>query len=373
LNPPPKVAAVPKPEPTVPPKNIVPISDAEAEKIIKKFKRKKKSGKGPLILLIILLIAVLGAASVFTVLALLDNKDDKSKVEEKEPVDEIIDITEAEETEPSVIIPKDSETQDDEEKDNEAFVIPCSDGTSAHIPQEEWVVMNEPTYLEEGRRVKLCSQCDKIAVDEPIPVLEYEGFSDVPKDAWYATAVEHCVVQGYFSGYSDGSFKPDDVLTREAFATILARASGAELDSYTDVIFEDVKSGDWFMSSVLWAADMGYMTGVGDGTSFGVGKAVNRQEIAVIFHRYAVSVGVTVEKDINLEDYSDHESIADWAKDSVSWAISYGLLGSTSTDIPTFSPEKTVTRAQAAQIFKNFNNFTVTKKTEEITEENTEE
>ena len=48
-------------------------------------------------------------------------------------------------------------------------------------------------------------------------------FPDVPNDAWYAKAVETVNDMGLMLGYEDGTFRPNDKLTRAEAATILVR------------------------------------------------------------------------------------------------------------------------------------------------------
>ena len=48
-------------------------------------------------------------------------------------------------------------------------------------------------------------------------------FPDVPADAWYAKAVDFAFRAGLMEGYEDGTFRPNDPLTRAEAATILQR------------------------------------------------------------------------------------------------------------------------------------------------------
>lgn len=50
-----------------------------------------------------------------------------------------------------------------------------------------------------------------------------QRFTDVPRDAWYAEAVEYCAAQGLMIGNGDGTFEPDRTITRAELATVLMR------------------------------------------------------------------------------------------------------------------------------------------------------
>lgn len=57
-------------------------------------------------------------------------------------------------------------------------------------------------------------------------------YPDVPADAWYAKAVEFVTERGLMTGYEDGTFRPNDHLTRAEAATILMRLIEKMEDDY---------------------------------------------------------------------------------------------------------------------------------------------
>lgn len=320
----------PKPAPSPSPDDIVPISEEEAEKNIKKFKKKKKSGRAPIIILLILLVLVLSGALVFTVLSLVDAKGSDSQTDESASQDV------------KSVIPLEEEEQDPNL---------CVDGTEHEA--DNWIETKAPTYLETGLKGQYCSKCNQIIATEDIPVLEYEGFTDVKETDWFSEGVEYCFKHGYITGYSDGSFKPDDTLTREQFAVILSKVAAADLSTFTETDLEDIDPEAWYASYVIWATNEGYLTARNG--KFGLGQKLNRQELACALYRFAQKQGKDVTNRVNLEAYTDYDKIADWARDSVSWSIATGFFSSTSSTKQSFSPDATVTRAQVAKIFMVYN------------------
>lgn len=225
---------------------------------------------------------------------------------------------------------------------------------TGHTESNEWIVIEPATYDYEGYRIMNCSVCSTIVKSETIPVLIYKGFPDVSEDAWYYTGVRYCATRNYIAGNDKGEFMPSGKLTREQFVVILARVSGAKLSEYTDSSFADVNANAWYGPSVIWANKEGYVNGVGDGTKFGVGQDMTREQLAAIFFRYATQNGVSTDKRADLSSYTDVSKISSWAKDSCAWAAEAGLLGSTDKAKLVFSPKMTVTRAQAAKIFMSY-------------------
>ena len=89
------------------------------------------------------------------------------------------------------------------------------------------------------------------------------SFNDVASNAWYNNAVSTTSNAGIINGYPDGSFKPDNYITRAEFATIAANflSSGYEgLNQFSDI------SGHWAADYINRAAEAGWISGYEDGT-----------------------------------------------------------------------------------------------------------
>lgn len=108
------------------------------------------------------------------------------------------------------------------------------------------------------------------------------GFSDVPDGAWYARAVNTLASLGKVSGVGENQFRPERAITRAEFVTM---AMGfADLVPSPDSAFPDVKPEDWYYKAVMSAADYGWISGYPDG-SFGPERLVTRGEAAVMLNR----------------------------------------------------------------------------------------
>lgn len=105
-------------------------------------------------------------------------------------------------------------------------------------------------------------------------------FSDVPDHAEYAEAVITLAAMGIFKGDENGSFCPNDTLTRAQTAAILCRLMGVETDAKgkKDTRFDDVARSHWASGYIEKAAELGVINGYGDG-GFRPGDPVNFQEI----------------------------------------------------------------------------------------------
>lgn len=110
-------------------------------------------------------------------------------------------------------------------------------------------------------------------------VVATASFSDVSSDAWYATAVNTMATLGMMSGYPDGTFRPDEPITRAEFATValaFAYPAANATCSYIDVV-----RGAWYYPYVAQATTYGWIGGYYDG-SFRPNNSITRVEVSVI-------------------------------------------------------------------------------------------
>ena len=105
-------------------------------------------------------------------------------------------------------------------------------------------------------------------------------FPDVPEDAGYAEAVEALAELGVLQGDSTGNFNPDSTITRAEVAAVICRLLGVEetAKTLTNSIFSDVPSSHWAIGYVAEAAEIGIISGYGDG-KFGPSDPVTQQQI----------------------------------------------------------------------------------------------
>ena len=110
-------------------------------------------------------------------------------------------------------------------------------------------------------------------------------FADVPSGMWYSGYVEHLWTHGITSGYSDGTYAPDDGLKRAEAAVFLVRALGqAPLANPTGTVFTDVPKTHWAAGYIEKLAQLGVTSGYGDG-SFQPDEAISRTELAAFTDR----------------------------------------------------------------------------------------
>ena len=103
-------------------------------------------------------------------------------------------------------------------------------------------------------------------------------FHDVPKNFWAANYIGYVQQFGIISGYADGSFRPNAPVTRAEFAVI---ASRFEKLTEGGKHFTDVPSAHWAAKYIDFAATRGWVTGYADGT-FKPENPISRAEVAAV-------------------------------------------------------------------------------------------
>jgi hypothetical protein len=107
-------------------------------------------------------------------------------------------------------------------------------------------------------------------------------FTDVPDDAWYATAVNTLASLGILKGVGEDKYDPTRAISRAEFAAIATRFAKVNLEGSTP--FDDVSDTDWYYNAVLTAVNYGWINGYGDNT-FRPYNTVTRAEVTTIVNR----------------------------------------------------------------------------------------
>lgn len=130
------------------------------------------------------------------------------------------------------------------------------------------------------------SSSPKQIVTQSVPVTV--NFVDYPPTLGFYDDVMWLAAQKLSTGYSDGTFRPQNGVTRKDVAVLLYRYAnpGKNPPACTKNAFTDVPKSYAFCPQISWAAGRGITTGYSDGT-FRPNATATRQDIAVMLYRYA--------------------------------------------------------------------------------------
>ncbi len=124
---------------------------------------------------------------------------------------------------------------------------------------------------------------DPTPTPDPDPVPSGLPFTDVAESDWFYESVAYAYYNGLFQGVTETSFEPDTSMNRAMIVTVLYRLEGSPAAGTSG--FTDVASDSWYADAVAWASARGVVQGMGDGT-FHPEDPLTREQIAAILYRY---------------------------------------------------------------------------------------
>ncbi len=177
---------------------------------------------------------------------------------------------------------------------------------------------------------------EKLPFPQPMPELVPPG--DIAGH-WARENIIKLIEAGVIAGYPDGTFRPNQTISRGELTVMLVRALKLEAkpgNSYADT------ASHWAKDSIATATANGLVAGLGQNT-FGPENPVTREQAAVIISRTA-KPGYSA---VTLK-FSDYNQISPWAQPGIAAAVKAGFM----TGYPdgTLQPKKNITRAEAAVI-----------------------
>ena len=174
-------------------------------------------------------------------------------------------------------------------------------------------------------------------------------FRDLEPNAWYTEAVRYAHETGMMKGTGEGLFSPNATTTRATVVTLLHRLE--KTPEAKAAAFSDVAEGSWYAKAVAWASANGIVNGMGDG-AFHPDDVITREQFATILYRYAKFKGVDVSKTTALTQFTDADQISPFAREAMAWAVETGLISGFGNGL--LDPQGGATRAQAAAILMRY-------------------
>ncbi|MFV0452141.1 MAG: S-layer homology domain-containing protein [Propioniciclava sp.] len=175
------------------------------------------------------------------------------------------------------------------------------------------------------------------------------SFSDVPPEHFYSDEISWLADSEITTGYSDGSFRPLNPVTRRAMAAFLYRFSGEpDFDPFIRATFRDVPASDYYYTEITWLSYTGITKGYSDGR-FQPTRAVSRQAMAAFLYRLAGSPTYVPPATPEFADVPKNH----YYYKEISWLAQTGITrGYRDGD---FKPTKEVTRQAMAAFLYRFN------------------
>ena len=191
------------------------------------------------------------------------------------------------------------------------------------------------------------------------------GFSDVPRSAWYAEAVDFVKASGLMNGVGSNRFDPDGTVTRAMVITVLYRLADEPSVSGQSNPFSDVPNGTWYHDAAIWGVTNGVTNGDGSANVFSPNKPITREQMATMIVRFLLSQADMDDASAQMiqrldaktaaallrQEFVDASSVSSWAAVSVLICKMTGIMDGDTAG--TFRPQAMLTRAECAKVFLN--------------------
>ena len=177
-----------------------------------------------------------------------------------------------------------------------------------------------------------------------------DAFLDVSNTDWNFEAVNFSVSGNLINSISSTQFFPNITTTRAAIAVSLFRLAGGS-EAIVEANFLDLPTDSEIADAISWASLVDIVNGYGNGR-FGPDDSITREQFAVMLYRLSKWRGDDVSHSVDLSGFADENTVSDWARLGVKWAVATGLIEG--TDTGKLNPQFGITRAEAATMLMRY-------------------
>ena len=176
-------------------------------------------------------------------------------------------------------------------------------------------------------------------------------FSDISSH-WAKNSIEFLAAREILKGKSASTFDPEGKVTRAEYVTMLANSiDGIEPAKAAAAGFEDISSSAWYAAYVNWAVSESIVKGYADGT-FRPEEKITREQMAAMTESFLKAMELDVDVVNKKIEFKDQNKISSWSAGAVTSMQQRGIINGNPDG--SFAPQGTATRAQAAAILKAY-------------------
>jgi S-layer homology domain len=178
------------------------------------------------------------------------------------------------------------------------------------------------------------------------PIAAVTSFPDVPSDYWARPFIEGLAKRGITVGSPDGTFRPDQAVTRAEYAVLVQKAFEQQ-ESQGAIAFTDVSSTLWATPAIDAAVKQGFLKGYPDG-SFQPNKQIPRLQVLL-----SLANGLGLPRPDKPEEvvtlFQDSDRIPQWAVPAVGTAAESNIVVN-HPNLDQLRPDQPITRAEVAAL-----------------------
>ena len=202
-------------------------------------------------------------------------------------------------------------------------------------PKSAGFVCGQVTYRLQGKLIKV--GCSPLS-------LAQTTFSDVSSNYWAAQFIQQLSQLGVIAGFPDGSFRPEEPVTRAQFAAMVNKAFQKTQQRQT-INFTDVPSNYWASSAIEQAYTIGFLSGY-PGNRFEPNQAIPREQVLVSLAN-GLEYSPSGNAESTLQYFNDASNIASYARSPIAAATQKQIVVNY-PNVKFLNPTATATRAQVA-------------------------
>ncbi|MEH2146838.1 S-layer homology domain-containing protein [Nostoc sp.] len=176
------------------------------------------------------------------------------------------------------------------------------------------------------------------------PSLAQTTFSDVSSNYWAAQFIQQLSQRGVIAGFPDGSFRPEEPVTRAQFAAMVNKAF-QKAQQRQAINFTDVPSNYWASTAIQQAYTIGFLSGY-PGNRFEPNQAIPRQQVLVSLAN-GLEYSPSGNTESTLQYFNDASNIASYARSPIAAATEKKIVVNY-PNVNFLNPTATATRAQVA-------------------------
>jgi len=195
-----------------------------------------------------------------------------------------------------------------------------------------------------GKNIAIPNVTVPVDISTPVSAKSTQPYTDISSH-WAEQDIISMNEAGYINGYEDGTFRPDQNITRAEFVKILS--SVLRLDKKEGNQFNDVTADKWFYGYVYAAYDAGLINGVSE-NEFSPEEYITRQDAVVILQRILKLSGSQA------LDFEDKDDVALYAQEAVAAFTSHGILNGYNGKV---YPKNPLTRAETAVLLNRISKY----------------
>lgn len=221
--------------------------------------------------------------------------------------------------------------------------------TTAIVTEKDGTLRHIPTYItiKDG---KYYATINSLTNSTYTLIYNKETFIDVLDSYWAKNDIEKMASRLIVEGKDDGTFDPEENITKEELAEILVKSMGLKPEKINK--FVDVDNYSISAGYIGTAYTYGIIDGTNE-TTFSPRDYITRQDVMTVIYKMSKIVRFTGEKKVKgIIEYEDFSDVSDYAKEAVKWNVENGIVKGKSKLI--LAPFDKITREEITVIVNRF-------------------